>query len=240
MISRKIAWSRLGCIAYISQDGSQVNLRHLHCRPSDGRWVLSDEVTSLHVSDVHAGLPLVHLLWNETGSELAVVDSSGRLSVHTITVAVNQIAAQRQAAFDPEDDGNQVAGLMWLSVQRSVCPCIPPCTQLGFPLYHRAYSCSQSHAFHQAAKVNGRWTYSPFRRRPAGPFHPANKPALICVTKSGLVRLVYQDTKWTEVSTELKHTGYSDRLLTHAAIVATPGRHLPSNNHELSFFCYRN
>lgn len=83
----------------------------------------------------------------------------------------------------------------------------------------------QIHAFHQAVKMNGRWAYSPFRRRPVGPFHPANKGALICVTRAGQIRLLYQnpDSKWAELPAELKNTGYSDRLLTHAAMVATQG-----------------
>lgn len=71
--------------------------------------------------------------------------------------------------------------------------------------------------------MNNRWAYSPFRRRPIGPFHPANKAAVICVTRSGMIKLLYQnpDSRWTEISAELKNTGYSDRLLTHAALVAT-------------------
>lgn len=84
---------------------------------------------------------------------------------------------------------------------------------------------SQLHAFHQAAKMNGRWAYSPFRRRPIGPFHPAAKGALICVTRAGQIRLIYQnpDSKWSDLPADLKNTGYSDRLLTHAAMVATQG-----------------
>jgi len=31
------------------------------------------------------------------------------------------------------------------------------------------------------------------------------------------------DSKWAELPNELKNTGYSDRLLTHAALVATQG-----------------
>jgi mediator of RNA polymerase II transcription subunit 16 len=31
------------------------------------------------------------------------------------------------------------------------------------------------------------------------------------------------DSKWAELPAELKNTGYSDRLLTHAALVATQG-----------------
>lgn len=82
--------------------------------------MLSDEMPLLPVTEAHVGHPLVHLLWNEAGTELAVVDSSGRLSIYTITTALNHIAGQRQAIFDPDDDGNQVVGLMWLNPQRSV------------------------------------------------------------------------------------------------------------------------
>jgi hypothetical protein len=80
------------------------------------------------------------------------------------------------------------------------------------------------HAFGQAAKLNGRWGYSPFRRRPIGPFHPASKAALVCVTRGGLMKLLYQnpDNRWAEISAELKTTAYSDRILTHAAIAASP------------------
>lgn len=45
------------------------------------------------------------------------------------------------------------------------------------------------------------------------------------MTRSGLIKLLYQnpDSRWTEISTELKNAGYSDRLLTHAALVTTQG-----------------
>ncbi|KAI9928807.1 hypothetical protein ASPWEDRAFT_127770 [Aspergillus wentii DTO 134E9] len=197
---QKIAWSRLGCIAYISQDSLKVKTRHLQCQPSDGKWVLSDDTPLLPVTDAHGGYPLVHLSWNETGTELAVVDSSGRVSVYSISIALNSIAGQRQANFDPSDDAAQIVGMMWLNTQRFV------------------------HAFNQATKVNGRWGYSPVGRRPIGPFHPSNKAVLLCVTRSGQIRLIYQnpDGKWAEINTELKNTGYSDRLLTHAALVASP------------------
>lgn len=119
---RKIAWSKQGCIAYITQDGLRVNLRHLECRASDGKWVLSED-TPLHpVSDVHGQHALVHLCWNEVGSELAVADSSGRVSIYNIAIALNSLGGQRQASFDPDDDAAQIVGMMWLNVQRSVSP----------------------------------------------------------------------------------------------------------------------
>ncbi|KAJ5587671.1 Mediator complex subunit Med16 [Penicillium hispanicum] len=197
---QKVGWSRLGCIAYISPDGLRVIVRNLQCRPSDGKWVLSEESSLTPVTESHGGNPLVHLSWNESGTDLAVVDCLGRISIYSISMALNSITGSRQAAFDSSDDSNQIVGMMWLNTQRSV------------------------HAFQQAAKVNGRWAYTPFRRRPIGPFNPSNKGGLVCVTRAGQIRLIYQnpDSKWAELPAELKNTGYSDRLLTHASIVATP------------------
>lgn len=120
-LARKIAWSRLGCIAYISADGLRVYVLHLQCRPSDGKWVLSGESPLMPVSETHGGNMLVHLSWNETGSELAVVDASGRISIYSISIALNSITGLRQASFDSGDEGSQVVGLMWLNSQRSVC-----------------------------------------------------------------------------------------------------------------------
>ncbi|PYI12583.1 mediator of RNA polymerase II transcription subunit 16 [Aspergillus sclerotiicarbonarius CBS 121057] len=195
---QKIAWSKLGCIAYISQDSMRVNVRHLQCRPSDGKWVLSDETPLMSATEAQGGHGLAHLSWNESGSDLAVVDLSGRISIYHIPFALNSGNGLRQHAF-ASDDGAQIVGMMWLNTQRSV------------------------HAFYQAAKVQGRWAYSPFRRRPIGPFHPANKAALLCITRSGSMRLLYQnpDGRWDDISTDLKSTSYSDRLLSHAALVAT-------------------
>ena len=119
-VTRKVSWSKLGCIAYISQDGLRVNIRHLQCQPADGKWALSDE-TPLHpVTEAHGSNPLVHLCWNESGSELAVVDASGRISIYSLSIALNSIAGHRPASLDSADDGNQVVGMMWLNTQRSV------------------------------------------------------------------------------------------------------------------------
>ena len=97
-----------------------MNLRHLECRPSDGKWVLSDDIPLHPVAEAHGGQPLVHLCWNEIGSELAVVDTSGRVSIYNIAISLNSLAGQRQAAFDPVDDTAQIVGMMWLNIQRSV------------------------------------------------------------------------------------------------------------------------
>ncbi|KMU72986.1 hypothetical protein CISG_09659 [Coccidioides immitis RMSCC 3703] len=134
-----VAWSKLGAIAYISNDGQKVFLQNILCNADD--------------------------------------------------------------VIDPDDDGNQPVGLMWLGVNRPV------------------------HAFNKASKTNGRWVYSRYVRRPLGPFHPLNKSALVCVTRSGHIRLLYQsqDPKWNEVHVDLQTVSCSDDILTHAALSASQG-----------------
>lgn len=88
--------------------------------------MLSDDTPLLPVTEAHGGHQLVHVCWNETGAELAVVDSSGRVSIYSISVALNSIAGQRQPTFDPDDEANQIVGMMWLNMHRSVCGHLSP------------------------------------------------------------------------------------------------------------------
>jgi hypothetical protein len=100
-----------------------VCVRHLVCRSSDGKWTLSDESPLQPAGDPHDSqslIQLVHLSWNEAGSDLAVVDSSGRVSIYALSVTVNNLALQRSATLDPDDDGSQLVGMMWLNLDRSV------------------------------------------------------------------------------------------------------------------------
>lgn len=82
--------------------------------------MLGDESPLGPVTEAHGSNPLVHLSWNETGSELAAVDCSGRISIYSISIALNSITGLRQASFDSSDDSNQIVGMMWLNSQRSV------------------------------------------------------------------------------------------------------------------------
>ncbi|OJD23025.1 hypothetical protein ACJ73_05625 [Blastomyces percursus] len=208
--SQKIAWSKLGTIAYISQDGQKVLLRYLHCRPDDGKWALSEVSQINQIADIHGGHTMVHLLWNESGSELAIVDSCGRITIVTIMMSLNTVNQPRQASIDPDDDLAQPVGLMWLNLNR--------------PLF----------GFHKATRTNERWNYPAYRRRPLGPLHPVNKSALVIVTKSGHIKLIYQnpDLRWGEISTELKTVGYLDGLLTHAALAPAEGSGISIATHS--------
>lgn len=67
--------------------------------------------------------------------------------------------------------------------------------------------------------------YSEEKAKSTGPFHPANKLAIVLVTRSGSLKILYQvpDGKWSEVTTELKNLSSSDEVLTHAVISSMPG-----------------
>jgi hypothetical protein len=117
---RKVAWSNLGCIAYVKRDGNGVVIRNLLCRPEDGRWTLGGEFPVSQVSPNDDGQQIVHLSWNPSGSELAVVDMLGRLSIFTIYIAVNRLNQSRSSIVDQEDDLGAIVGMSWLNVERMV------------------------------------------------------------------------------------------------------------------------
>lgn len=58
-----------------------------------------------------------------------------------------------------------------------------------------------------------------------GPFHPANKSALVAVTRGGTLRLVYQqqDSRWLEATTEIESVSSSVDLMTHGSFCADKG-----------------
>ena len=115
-----MAWSKLGCVAYITRDSDGVAVRNILCDPDNGKWVLSSEFSVPQSHLVAEGQQLAHISWNHTGSELAVVDVMGRISVFSIVVAMNRWVASRLGVSDQEDDLGAIAGLAWLNPERQV------------------------------------------------------------------------------------------------------------------------
>lgn len=95
-------------------------VRHLVCNPTDGKWGLTEEYSQSQIAQLHLGQQLLHLCWNETGSDLAVLDASGRISILSIPAALNSLGVSRQTVVDPPDDGSQVVGMMWMNSNRAV------------------------------------------------------------------------------------------------------------------------
>lgn len=69
--------------------------------------------------------------------------------------------------------------------------------------------------------VNG-WFFKQIPQRYLGSRSPNQKPALICVTRSGTFRVLFQglDSRWQEFKSETENVASPSELLTHAAMCA--------------------
>jgi hypothetical protein len=67
---------------------------------------------------------LVHLAWNYVGSELAAVDSCGRIFIFQNVSSMGQMHLLRSGASDPDNELHSLVALYWLPVTpylESVC-----------------------------------------------------------------------------------------------------------------------
>ena len=112
---RSIAWSKWGSIASIASNGTTLELRNLRCHPDDGTWALSEPTTTPNFSAPLDGCPLKHLAWSPTGSDLAVIDAVGRVTILSIYSSINKPALSRPSHLDPADDLHAVVGSFWLN-----------------------------------------------------------------------------------------------------------------------------
>ncbi|KAL9116271.1 MAG: hypothetical protein Q9187_007206, partial [Circinaria calcarea] len=198
--SQKVAWSKNGCIAYITSDGRSVRLANLRCGPANGVWEQDSHADSLlagHILRIYKGRELAHLSWNSTGLELLVADVYGRLSIFsTSLVSINRVAAAKVWITDPEDNLNTLVGMTWLNVERAI--------SLSRPV----------------VRSGDRWVHAVTHYKSKGPYNPSGKAALLTITRSGFVRLLYQsqDGQWQDVRQEFYSVSTSLALLTHATL----------------------
>ncbi|KAL8709289.1 MAG: hypothetical protein Q9225_007469 [Loekoesia sp. 1 TL-2023] len=220
--SQKAAWSNQGCIANISSDGYGVTLRNLLCDPATGLWGLSDGDEAKIISLVHNGHPLKHLSWSHSGTELAVTDILGNISVFSLLIAINRCTVSRRCVLGAEDNLSTIVGLMWLNQDRST------------PLHRTAVKAP-----------NGQWVFGGSRFKHSGPHNPhtigdqpgKNKAAFVIVTKAGVIRLIYQGpdgARWLDFKSELHSVSTAAELLTHATICADKDSSLLVATHSTS------
>ncbi|ERF75168.1 hypothetical protein EPUS_06208 [Endocarpon pusillum Z07020] len=194
---RRLAWSRLGCLASLAPDARSVNLAHLHFSGSEPKWMLSKERTidlSANGDDQH---PILQLEWSQSGIDLTLVDAAGRVTViNIISVALNETAVVRPATLDREDELNQALAIYWLNVDRP------------YP------------TFIHASKDQGKWKYMAAKRRPMGPFWPRG---FVVVTRRGTLLFHYQrpDGRWAVSNAGLRSLTSTGYLLSHAAVAPT-------------------
>lgn len=113
---RSVAWSKWGSIATIASNGTDLELRNLRCHPGNGTWALSDPTITSSTIPAPEGGPLRHLSWSPTGSELAIIDSVGRITIMGLFSTLNKSSLQRPSQLDPVDDLHRVVGSFWLNI----------------------------------------------------------------------------------------------------------------------------
>ena len=71
-------------------------------------------------------------------------------------------------------------------------------------------------------KTTNGWFFKQIPQRYLGSRSPNQKPALICVTRSGTFRVLFQgqDSRWQEFKSETENVASPSELLTHAAMCA--------------------
>lgn len=91
-------------------------MRHLCCDPSNGTWALSEATVTSSSNPAPEGGPLRHVSWSPTGSDLAVIDSVGRVTIMSIFSTLNKSSLHRPSQMDPVDDLHRVVGNFWLHI----------------------------------------------------------------------------------------------------------------------------
>lgn len=110
LISRRLAWSKLGCIAQLS-DG-KIIFRAVVRNQETGLWSLSPEQPRPIVAP--QGVTFVHIEFSSLGLDLVAFDQHGYPHVYTISFALDRMNPQPVNAAHLRDDMNVVVGIYWL------------------------------------------------------------------------------------------------------------------------------
>ncbi|KAF2401203.1 hypothetical protein EJ06DRAFT_581391 [Trichodelitschia bisporula] len=183
---QKIAWSGFGCIAAVGESGRSVELYTLIRNQKTGSWNLSKPGTLQWPSEMEPP-HVAHITWSHMGNDLTVVDDSGRMLIYSNGFALGQMMPVRIPTMsEPVGEMNALVGLHWLPVF--------PHTQ-------------KSAIYWSATRTDEKWNYKMSHHLSPGPYNPVDgKSALICLNRSGVLRLVYQqrDNTWLETTEELE------------------------------------
>jgi mediator of RNA polymerase II transcription subunit 16 len=87
-----------------------LELRNLRCSSRDGSWALSEPTLTPPLSHGAETNPLKHLCWGPTGSELAAIDTAGRVTILSLFSSLNKPTLSRHAQLDTADDLHAVVG----------------------------------------------------------------------------------------------------------------------------------
>lgn len=69
-------------------------------------------------------------------------------------------------------------------------------------------------------RVEGRWAFTCSHQKLLGPRNPHQKPALVAITRSGAIKVLFQsqDNRWQDFKSDIDNFSRPAELLTHAAM----------------------
>ena len=123
ILCRKIAWSRMGAVAYITSDGLDVRICSLQFRAQEGVWTMNnntDPMLTDCLQKTFKGRELVHLSFNPIGTDLLIISNCGKVAICTTVIAINRLIIPKLLFAEPEDNSNAVVGSIWLNYKRPV------------------------------------------------------------------------------------------------------------------------
>ncbi|KAF2094468.1 hypothetical protein NA57DRAFT_46246 [Rhizodiscina lignyota] len=195
---QRIGWSRYGPIASINPDSRGVKAACLIRDTKSGRWRLSESMP-LKLPE-GSDSRFKHVSWSYVGSDLAVVDTLGRLLIYNCALGHAHLDLRKDCGADSNDEMSSIVGMHWL------------------PQYSQAGKVT---AFWSATLDSGRWSWNRDEHRGTGPFNPNDgKTALFCITRAGRLRLLYQggDGHWRECTALVDNEAFdTERYITHAS-----------------------
>ncbi|KAF2761852.1 hypothetical protein EJ05DRAFT_186970 [Pseudovirgaria hyperparasitica] len=201
---RKIEWAANGCVASISKDGRTFRTQAFARSPTDGKWSLQDE-NQPPFPPLNEDVQLVHVSWGPIGQDLAILDSSGRIMIFNTRAALGRMQLSRTPNGEVEDELGSIVGMSWLPI---------------FPHQQKVRFISS------AARSGNSWQLHSKDHHWNAPHNCVeNKAALVCLTKLGNLRLLFQhpDGSWDEVTTELGTEQTAKDIFSHAAFALHDG-----------------
>ncbi|KAF2743145.1 hypothetical protein M011DRAFT_411182 [Sporormia fimetaria CBS 119925] len=198
---QRIAWSKSGCVAYISPDGYGVYLKVFSRNSSNSKWDLAKD-TQLEIPLQHNDFPYVHLSWSHLGNDLAVVDAAGRVLVFSCQGVMNRMALTRVNMSQTEAELDAVVGMNWLAMK--------PYEQ-------------KNHIVWSATGKGDNWSFVTASHIFKDALHPLeSKASIIYLKRFGELRLRFQqaDSTWHEISTQIGVLVSVQDAYTHAAFAS--------------------
>ncbi|KAH3952700.1 mediator of RNA polymerase II transcription subunit 16 [Parastagonospora nodorum] len=195
---QKIAWSKNGCVAYISPDGYTANLKVFSRDTETGKWDLRKDVP-LDVPQGREQFPFVHLSWSHLGNDLALMDAAGRVMVFSCAMALDRMQFIRAELAHPEAEVDGVVGMHWLAIH--------------------PYEAKNNIAW-STTRDGNKWQWHVKSHMFNDAFHPLDgKASLIYLKRHGELKLRFQqnDSSWQEVSAQSAPLMSTKEPFTHAA-----------------------